>query len=183
MKGRVLVCLAAALVTGSSAAAQPRDAGERRESISVGAAGALGVLGNVAAVRLSEPLNDRWRIDYTVGRVTGHGAVTSSRLGGASVAAHARWLWHGRRLSGLSTYWIAGPMIQTGTERSEIRWPDGRRDITSERIANFTLQVGFGVDRLTARGTRFGMELSTGGNERGPSMLATAFAVWGPPRR
>lgn len=177
MRGSVLVCAAVALLTPGPALAQPR------ESISVGAAGALGVLGNVGAVRISGPAAERWGLDLTVGRVAGHGSPETSALGGASFAAQVRWLWHGRRQSGVSTYWIAGPMIQMGTERTEIRWPDGRRDVITERIANPTLQVGFGVDKLTRRGTRLGLELTTGGNERGPTMMAMVFAVWGPPRR
>ena len=182
MRRAIVIWVLVTLLNASLALAQPRESTPPRESISVGAAAALGVLGNVAALRVSGPAHERWGVDLTVGHVSGHGSQSSSGLGGGSVAAQARWLWHGRRGSGLSTYWIAGPMLQMGTERTEIRWPDGRRDVLIEGVANFTLQVGYGVDRLTGRGTRFGVELTTGGNERGPTMMAMAFAVWGPPR-
>lgn len=177
MRGRILVLTTAAVLCAGTGFAQPR------ESIAIGGAGSVGVLGNVSAIRVSGAAAERWAIDLTVGRVDGHGSPTSSGLGGPSFAAQVRWLWRGRGTSGASGYWIGGPMVQMGTDRTEIRWPDGSRDVRTERVANATLQVGYGWDKLTANGARFGVELTTGGNERGPTTMVMMFAVWGPPKR
>ena len=46
-----------------------------------------------------------------------------------------------------------------------------------------TLQVGYGWDVLMKNGARAGVEISTGGNQRGAAPFVNAFMVWGPKRR
>ena len=165
------------------ASAQPAVEPDRIAApVSIGAAGAVGLMGNIGALRLSAPLAPKWGLDFTAGHVDGHGSPTTSGLEGLSVAAQARYHWHGRKPGGASGYWLFGPMVQGLTDRTLIIFPGDRRELIVEKKASFTLQVGYGWDWLMANGSRFGLELTTGGGE-GPNPYVNAFFVWGKPRR
>jgi len=153
-----------------------------REAAAIGAAASIGWLGTVAAIRASVPVDDRWGFDLTVGHISGHGdAPTASGAHGASVAAQVRWMRRGRAANGRSGHWLFGVMAQQGIDRTEIRFP-GRTIVQSDHVVNVTPQIGYGWDRLLKNGARFGIELSTGGNERGPSQYIQTFVAWSPRR-
>jgi hypothetical protein len=173
-----VVCMPAAEV----AAAQQPD-GPPLEGPSVGAMGAVGLFGNIGAVRVSAPLHEKWGLDVTAGHVDGYASPTSSGLEGYNFGAQVRWHWHGRRQGGSSGYWLAGPLVQGMTQRTLVIFPGNDRRLRVERTANFTLQLGYGWDWLLKSGTRFGFELVTGGNEGGPNPYVNAFIVWGRPRK
>jgi hypothetical protein len=153
-----------------------------RDSLAIGATGSIGWFGRVGAIRASVPLDESWGFDLTVGHIRGRGHdATASGASGASVAAQFRWMRHGRTASGRSGHWLFGAMRQQGIERTEIRFP-GSTIVQTRRVLNVTPQFGYGWDRLLKNGARFGIELSTGGNERGPSQYIQTFVTWGPRR-
>jgi hypothetical protein len=154
-----------------------------REGPGIGAMGAIGLFGNIGAVRVSAPLHEKWGLDVTAGHVAGHGSPTSSGLEGYNFGAQLRWHWHGRRAGGASGYWLAGPLVQGMTDRTVIVFPGNNRRVLVEKRADFTLQVGYGWDWLLKNGARFGFELVTGGDEGGPNPYVNAFVVWGRPRK
>ena len=177
------LAFAAVLLCSSIVSAQPAAEADRASPpVSVGAEAAIGPMGNIGAVRLSAPLAPKWGLDFTLGMIDGHGTPTRSGLEGASVAAQARYHWHGRRPGGSSGYWLFGPMVQGMTDRTLIIYPGSRRELLVEKRAVFTLQVGYGWDWLMRNGARFGVEAVTGGGE-GPNPYIHAFFVWGKPRR
>src|SRR5258706_9787935 len=102
MRHRILAGVAAALFYGSVSYAQAPapPAPALRESFAIGAAGATGWVGRVAALRLSGPINDRFGVDVNIGRLYGRGG--SDGPDGLSVSAHVRWLWHGGSANGSS---------------------------------------------------------------------------------
>lgn len=78
-------------------------------------------------------------------------------------------------------YWVFGLTVVNYTARTEIRFP-GRTIIETERKTAAAPHVGVGWDRQTRRGTRLGVELTSGGSESaGPRPFAKVFAVWGRP--
>src|SRR5262245_62712191 len=123
--------LAAALLLllGSNGYGQIRPAEDTpSEAVSIGAAGSVGPIGNIGAFRFSAPLAPKWALDLTVGHVAGYGNDTRSGLDGGSFAATARYLWHGRKQSGATGYWLFGPMLQDMTDRTLVIVP-GRSQI------------------------------------------------------
>ena len=183
MRHTVLAVVTLALVCGAATGARAQEAGTPPlEGPSVGAMAAVGVFGNIGAVRVSAPLHAKWGLDLTAGRVGGHGSATSSGLEGYNFGAQVRWHWHGRGASGASGYWLTGPLVQGMTERTVIIFPGNNRRVLVERKAAFTLQLGYGRDWLLKNGARFGIELVTGGAEGGPNPYVNAFVVWGRPR-
>ena len=182
---RLGVTCAAVLLLGSLANAQdqPAPAGSTApERFGIGAVGAIGIVGNVAALRVGGPLGQKLAVDVTVGRIDG-GDPSRSRAHGASVGAQVRWLWHGRNAHGRSGYWLFGPLIFQYTDRTEIRYPNKVTRILLERKALAVPQIGYGWDVQMKSGARAGVELSTGGTEGGPVSFVNAFVVWGPRRR
>ena len=171
------------LVCGAGAARAQESDSRPLEGTSIGAMGAAGLFGNIGAVRLSTPLDRKWGLDITAGQVGGRASPTNSGLEGYNFGAQVRWHWHGRRATGASGYWLAGPLVQGMTERTVIVWPDRVTTVLTERKAAFTLQVGYGWDWLMTSGVRFGVELVTGGTAGGPNPYVNAFVVWGRPRR
>jgi hypothetical protein len=133
-------------------------------------------------MRISAPASPRVGLDIAVGHVNGQGD-TRSGADGLVFGAQLRWHWHGRRTDGHSGYWLGGPLLMQMTDRTEIRWPGGVTTTIVERTIRTTLQVGYGWDWLSKRGTRAGIELSTGGDEGGPVPMVKTFLVWGPGRR
>jgi hypothetical protein len=152
------------------------------ERYGFGVAGAIGLPGRLAGVRVSLPATDQIAADLTLGRVHGRGD-DGVVLGGTSFSAQIRWLWRGRDSHGHSGYWFGGPIFLGATNRTQIRWPDGKRTTKIDDTSVITGQFGYGWDWLTPHGARTGLELSTGGNEGGPMIFAHGFLVWGPTRR
>jgi hypothetical protein len=185
MRQRLVVTFAAVLLLGSVAHTQdrPEPAGPASsERFGIGAVGAIGIVGNVAALRVGGPVGEKLAVDVTVGRIDG-GEPSRSRAHGASLGAQVRWLWHGRHASGRSGYWLFGPLIFQYTARTEIRYPNNVTRVLIERKAVATPQIGYGWDVQMKSGARAGVELSTGGTEGGPVSFVNAFVVWGPRRR
>jgi hypothetical protein len=180
VRHRIRAAVAAALLHSSVSYAQAPapPAPALRESFAVGAAGATGWVGRVAALRLSGPINDRFGVDVNIGRL--HGRGRSDGPDGLSVGAHVRWLWHGRRANGSSGYWLFGPLFMRATQRTEIRWPNHVTTYLIDHKPIVTPQVGYGWDRLLKNGARGGVELTTGGGEEGPvAAFVHAFVAWG----
>jgi len=185
MRQRAGGILAAVLLLGPVAYAQDQPAPARpasSERFGIGAVGAIGLFGNVAAFRAGGPVGEKFALDVTIGHIDGGGQSGSGPYG-TSVGAQVRWLWHGRNANGRSGYWLAGPLIFPYTDRTEIRWPDRVTTYLVEKKSLATLQVGYGWDVQMKSGARAGVELSTGGTEGGPVSFVNAFVVWGPPRR
>jgi len=182
MRHTITAGVALILVSTVRLAAAQTETERPRETPSIGATASIGWLGMVGAIRASAPLDDKWGFDLTVGHVSGHGdEATASGTSGASVAAQFRWMRHGRAADGRSGHWLFGVMAQQGIDRTEIRFP-GRTIVDRRHVVNVTPQVGYGWDRLLKNGARFGIELSTGGNERGPSQYVQTFVAWSPRR-
>lgn len=185
MRQRLGAILAAVLFLASMASAQDQPAPARppsSERFGIGAVGAIGFFGNVAALRAGGPVGEKVALDVTIGHIDGGGQAGDGSHG-TSVAAQVRWLWHGRNANGRSGYWLAGPLIFPYTNRTEIRWPDHVTTYLVEKKSLATLQVGYGWDVQMKSGARAGVELSTGGTEGGPVSSVNAFVVWGPRRR
>lgn len=185
MRYGILGAVAAVVLCSSVGYAQTPDrpAVAPLESITIGATASIGWFGTVGAIRASFPLDDRRGVDLTIGHIGGNGdPAKASGLHGASMAAQLRWMRHGRAASGRSGHWLFGVMAQQGIQRTEIRFPD-RTIVDLRHLVNVTPQVGYGWDRLLNNGARFGIEVSTGGNERGPSQYIQTFLAWGPRRQ
>jgi hypothetical protein len=180
VRHKIPAALTAALLCSSVSYAQAPDPTTvpLRESFAVGAVGATGVFGRVASVRLSGPISDRFGVDVTIGRI--HSRSRTDGPDGLSFGTQVRWLWHGRRPSGSSGYWLFGPLFLQATQRTEIRWPNYVTTYLVEHKPMITPQFGYGWDRVLKNGARGGVELSTGGGEEGPVAFVHAFVAWGP---
>jgi hypothetical protein len=181
----ILTAVAAALLYNSVGYAQTPDlpADAPRESFAIGAVGATGLFGRVAALRLSGAINDRFGVDVNIGRIHGGGSDGRSGAGGVSFGTQVRWLWHGRSTSGASGYWLIGALMLQATQRTEIRWPNHVTTYLVEHKPIAAPQVGYGWERVLINGARGGVELSTGGGEEGVVAFVHAFVAWGPRRR
>lgn len=145
------------------------------EHYGVGGFGAVGVPGGAAAVRISVPARAKVGIDLDVGR--GLDAYDSHTL----IGGQGRWLWRGRNDAGGAIYAVFGLTFVSYTQRTEIRFPE-RTFIEIEEKTAAAPHVGVGWDRQWRHGTRFGIELTSGGSEdAGPRAFAKVFAVWGRP--
>jgi hypothetical protein len=181
MDCRILGAVAAVLLPYSVAMAQepPKPASSSAARPEVGAVGGVGLPGRVAAVRLGGQVNERFAVDFSAGHVDG-----ADRDGdgahGFSFGAQVRWLWHGRDAKGRSGYWLAGPQVLQSINRTEVRWPDRPSTYIVDETPLTTVQFGYGWDVLMKNGARAGLEISTGGSERGASPFVHLFVVWGP---
>ena len=126
----------------------------------------------LALIRASAPVTPKVGIDVDLGQL---------RRTGRIVSAQVRYLFKGRRADGRGGYLIIGAASVRNDTRTEIRWPDGRIDVTIDRARVVVPQVGYGWDLLSTRGARLGVEVTTGGGEKtGPMPMAKAFFLWGP---
>ena len=185
MGHRITAAIAAALFSCSVARGQEQllpVTARPVERFAVGAVGAAGLPGNVAAVRVGGPVSHRLALDVTIGHVAARGR-DGDGANGFAVGAQVRWLWHGRDAKGCSGYWLAGPQVLQSTNRTEVRWPNHTSTYIVDKSPFVSLQVGYGWDVMMKNGARAGVEISTGASSQGPSPFINAFVVWGPSRR
>ena len=177
MRRIVAAALFTALVQPAFAAAQNAPAPlPPAEHFGLGAYGAVGTSA-IGALRLSLPLGQKAGLDVDVGQVRSRDEPNSS------MGIQVRYLWRGRRATGGSGYFVIGVLRLHETHR--ILAGDGRRtwEIVERRTPTMP-QVGYGWDWQHRRGTRLGLELTTGSEgEAGPRAFAKLFIVWGPPLR
>jgi hypothetical protein len=163
-----------ALAQSTPAAPPPPAAEPPPERFGIGGAVGARIPGAFAfaLVRASAPLTPKVGIDIDLGQL---------RRTGRIVSAQVRYLFKGRRADGRGGYLIVGATSVRNDTRTEIRWPDGRIDVTIDRARVVVPQVGYGWDVLLTRGARLGVEVTTGGGEKtGPMPMAKAFVLWGP---
>jgi hypothetical protein len=170
------------LVLGLLAA--PAGAQHTRESWKVGVTASAGFPAALGGFRFSAPLAPKAGIDLIVGTPVGkHGNQPGDGYGRMFIS-HIRWIHGGRDESGASRYLIFGVMGMRARWSTPIIYPGNVRTylVTDDTLVG--PRVGYGWDGITRRGTRVGVELTTGavGEER-PVMFANAFVMWGPPRR
>ena len=160
--------------------AGPARAQGARESWSVGVTGAAGLPLSLASVRAGASLGEHAGIDVAIARLsTGWYDHLSP-----AVMTQVRWCRGGRSAAGDSRYWIFGAMVMKARSSTLVIYPGNvRKSFVEESIVGMP-RVGYGWDHITRRGTRLGLELTTGsaGEEAG-LMLANVFVMWGPPRR
>lgn len=182
-RGLMMIVSVVVLAHASTTCAQdePSPTPPRVERFGVGIEGMLGLPGRSGSVRASLPVSDRIAADFALGKIHGYGEQ-GQVVGGTSVMAQARWLWHGRHPDGHAGYWFYGAMFMEATNRTRIKWPNGTWTTKIDRQPLRAGRVGYGWDWLSSHGTRTGLELSWGGNEGGPMCFAHLFVVWGPLR-
>lgn len=143
------------------------------EHVGIGAFGALGT-STMRAVRVSLPIGGKGGCDLDIGRVHSDGGP------GRALGVQVRYLWRGRKPNGASGYWLFGILNLNETHRywagaGRTRWE------VVERESPTMPQVGYGWDWQGRRGTRLGLELTTGSESEGARAFVRLFAVWGPP--
>jgi hypothetical protein len=160
--------------------AGPARAQGARESWTIGAAGAAGWPAALASVRAGAALGTHAGIDVALARLTSSWYDDFS----PAVITQVRWSRGGRKPSGDSRYWIFGVLAMKARSSTLIIYPGNVRKYLVEESIVAMPRVGYGWDHITRRGTRVGLELTTGsaGEEAG-LMLANVFVMWGPPRR
>src|SRR5262249_8543048 len=160
-----------------STAARAQDT---RESWTVGVSGAAGLPSHLASVRAGASLGEHAGIDVALARLSGG---WSDHLSPAFIT-QVRWIRGGRTVAGDSRYWIFGALVMQARSSTTIIYPGNVRKYLVEEHTIAMPRVGYGWDHVTRRGTRVGLELSTGSaGEQAGLMLANAFVMWGPPRR
>lgn len=171
------ICLVATLVVLLAPAVRAQ---EPAESWKIGVAAAAGVPAGLAGVRASGPITPKVGIDLAVTRLTAIGDLSM----GPAYMTQVRWMRGGRSASGDGRYWIFGAMLMNTTSSTLVIYPGNVRRYLYEDQTWVMPRFGYGWDRQTRRGTRFGLELTTGaaGEEAG-LMLANVFVMWGPPRK
>ncbi len=170
------------LVLGLLAA--PAGAQDRRESWKLGVTASAGFPTAIGGFRFSAPLAPKAGIDLIVGTPVGdHGNQPGDGYGRMFIS-HVRWIRGGRDESGASRYWIVGVMGMHARWSTLVIYPGNLRTylVTDQTLVG--PRVGYGWDGITRRGTRLGVELTTGAvGEEMPVLFANAFVMWGPPRR
>ena len=182
---------AAALLSPPLAFAEANgtDPEDRREGFSVGVLITLQAFGGrIVSVRVSTPAGRKAGFDfdvgYRLGRTPKPHKLTSKGFAWAAdgwvAAAHVRWLPKGRGDTGWSGYLLGGVRVMQGTATQA---SGGTRRLLFQGI-----DVGFGFDRVVARGYRAGAEAANSvpwsGRAKGeyPSdMMApfvNGFALW-----
>jgi hypothetical protein len=173
---------AAMLVLGLLAA--PAGARDHRESWKLGVTASAGFPTSLGGFRFSAPLAPKAGIDLIVGTPAGnHGNHPGDGYGRVFIS-HIRWIRDGRAESGDSRYWIFRVMRMHARWSTLVIYPGNVRKylVTDETLVG--PRVGYGWDGITRRGTRFGVELTTGAvGEEMPVLFANVFVMWGPPRR
>jgi hypothetical protein len=160
-----------------TACAVPASAQHTADSWKVGVGAGAGIPASLAAIRFSAPETPHSGFDLVLARV---GSVGSTHLGPACIA-QVRWMRGGRAPSGYSRHWIFGVMAMRATSSTLVIFPGNQRVETIDEDVIVMPRVGYGWDRTTRRGTRLGLELTTGSaGESAGLMLANAFVAWGP---
>ena len=150
------------------------------ESWKFGVSGAAGLPSSLGSVRVGAPLGPKVGVDFAVARLTGWGDMEI----GPAYISQVRYMRGGRKASGDSRYWIFGILGMHATSSTLIIYPGNVRKYLVEESVMVMPRVGYGWDHLTRRGTRIGVELTTGAaGEQAGLMLANVFVMWGPPRR
>jgi len=164
--------------------AMPAGAQERRESWKLGLTASAGFPTALGGFRFSAPLASKAGIDLIVGMPAGdHGNQPGDGYGRVFIS-QVRWIRGGRGESGASRYWIFGVMGMHARWSTLVIYPGNRRTYLVTDKALVGPRVGYGWDRITRRGTRVGVELTTGAvGEEMPVLFANTFVMWGPPRR
>ena len=169
------------LVLGLLAA--PAAGQDRRESWKLGVTASAGFPTSLGGFRFSAPLAPKAGLDLIVGTPVGdHGNQPGDGYGRLFIS-HVRWIRGGRDESGASRYWIFGVMGMHARWSTLVIYPGNVRKylVTDEALVG--PRVGYGWDAITRRGTRLGVELTTGAvGEEMPVMFANVFVMWGPPR-
>jgi hypothetical protein len=172
------ICLIALVVVLAAAAARAQDS---IETVKVGVSAAAGLPAGLAGLRLSVPAGPKLGVDFSVTRLTGIGGLDEM---GPAYITHVRWMRGGRAASGEGRYWIFGVLFMDFRTSTLIIYPGNVRKTIYEDQTWLMPRFGYGWDHVTRRGTRYGLELTTGaaGEEAG-LMLANVFLMWGPPRK
>ncbi len=163
------------LACAASATAQ-----DTREQWKVGVTAAAGIPSGLGGIRVGAPMGNHAGIDLAVARLTGWGDMD---LGPAYIT-HVRWTRGGRSPSGDSRYWIFGALFMNMTSTTTVVYPGNVRHYLVERDTVGMPRFGYGWDHVTRRGTRVGLELTTGAaGEQAALMLANVIVMWGPPKK
>ena len=157
------------ILTPRSAAAQHDPSSVH---ISVGALGAAGIPGPLAAIRVSA-------IGSRVGVDVDWGTLASGPGDDRFVAAQLRVLTRPRTDTGVRMAWFIGANHRDTFVRTEVRWPGGVVTVQQTRTSGIAGQIGIGADWLGRR-ARMGVDLAGGGGESaGPRVFVKLFVTWG----
>jgi hypothetical protein len=171
-------CFALLLLVGSSSAR----AQEGRDTWSVGVTGAAGFPAARVDGRLSLPMTPTIGIDLSAGHLAGNLGGDDSF--GPIYITSVRWMRGGRASSGASRYWIFGTHLVGVRQTTPVIFPGRDTQYLVEHKTLVVPRIGYGWDRVSRRGIRAGLELTTGAaGEEAPFVFANVFLMVGPPRR
>lgn len=160
--------------------AAPAAAQEPVESWKLGVTAAAGWPAGLGALRASGPIGPNAGLDLAVARLTGIGEMET----GLAYITHVRWIRGGRKPSGASRYWVFGTLFMRTRSSTLVVYPGNVRTYLVEDRLWVMPRLGYGWDHVTRRGTRAGIELTTGAaGEQAGLVLANVFLMWGPPRK
>lgn len=149
-----------------------------QESWKAGGLAGAGIPAAIGGLRLSVPAGPKAGFDLDLASV-GHGFGL-----GPVIVTDVRWMRGGRAANGNGRYWILGTAFSRYTNSTRVYYPGRQVTYLTDRHFIVLPRIGYGWDHVAPNGVRAGVDLTSGAaGETEAMLLATAFVMWGPPRR